>query len=115
SNRVDNWNGMLSCRLKPPVSNGVSRRDAEGVLSSPVKREHGQASASNCMKEAKDLKHVGDNVKNKGMELECTGLYFNAALKFLKGASLLEPYHAENARHREIIISYAVQVSYATF
>ncbi|KAH9328389.1 hypothetical protein KI387_000497 [Taxus chinensis] len=108
SNKADNLNGMLSCRLKPPVSNGVSGRDAEGVLSSPVKREHGQASASNCMKEAKDLKHAGDNMKNKGMELESTGLYFNAALKFLKGASLLEPCNAENARHGEITQSMTV-------
>jgi hypothetical protein len=37
-----------------------------------------------------------------GSDHEITGLYFQAALKFLHGASLLEPYNADNAKHGEI-------------
>lgn len=37
-------------------------------------------------------------MQSEGLELESTGLYFQAALKFLYYAFLLEP-NAENARH----------------
>ena len=36
-----------------------------------------------------------------GSDLEITGRYFQAALKFLLGASLLEPCNFENANHGE--------------
>lgn len=103
SNKSDNLDGAQNCRLKPPISNGVSGRDPEGAPSSPARRESGQ-----IMKEAKDLKHTADNLKNKGMDLESNSLYINAALKFLKAASLLELSNGENARHGEITQSMTV-------
>ena len=36
-----------------------------------------------------------------GGDLEITGCYFQAALKFLHGASLLEPCNSKNAKHGE--------------
>ena len=36
-----------------------------------------------------------------GSDLEITGRYFQAALKFLHGASLLEPCNSDNAKHGE--------------
>ncbi|XP_057866424.2 cysteine-tryptophan domain-containing zinc finger protein 7 [Cryptomeria japonica] len=107
SSKADNLSGSLNCRLKPPTSNGVSGRDPEGALSSPVRRESGQT-VSSCMKEAKDLKHMADNLKSKGMDRDSTSLYFNAALKFLKAASLMELCNVENARHGEITQSMSV-------
>ena len=41
------------------------------------------------------LKTVGDS------DLEITGRYFQAALKFHHGASLLEPCNSDNAKHGE--------------
>ncbi|XP_039136235.1 cysteine-tryptophan domain-containing zinc finger protein 7-like isoform X3 [Dioscorea cayenensis subsp. rotundata] len=63
---------------------------------SPSRRDgHSYASV---LKEARDLKHTANRLKSEGLELESTGLYFQAALKFLYYAFLLEP-NAENARH----------------
>jgi len=36
-----------------------------------------------------------------GSDLEIIGRYFQAALKFLHGASLLEPCNSDNAKHGE--------------
>ncbi|KAF6139111.1 hypothetical protein GIB67_009954 [Kingdonia uniflora] len=64
---------------------------AKGVVTpSPVRKDSSSKVVSNVMKEAKDLKHKADRLKNSGLELDSTGLYFEAALKFLHAASLLE-------------------------
>ncbi|KAH7666821.1 Zinc finger CW-type protein [Dioscorea alata] len=68
-------------RLEP---RSPSRRDGHSVAS--------------VLKEARDLKHTANRLKSEGLELESTGLYFQAGLKFLYYAFLLEP-NAENARH----------------
>lgn len=104
SGKSDNLRGAPTRGVKPFASNGVTGRDPEGaVAASPFRREHGQAAGSAALKEAKDLKHTADRLKTTG---ECdnyiTGLYFQAALKFLHGASLLEPCNADNAKHGEI-------------
>ncbi|KAM0947692.1 putative transcription factor & chromatin remodeling CW-Zn family [Dioscorea sansibarensis] len=67
-----------------PEPRSPSRRDGHTVAS--------------VLKEARDLKHTANRLKSEGLELESTGLYFQAALKFLYYAFLLEP-NAENARH----------------
>ena len=36
-----------------------------------------------------------------GSDLEITGRYFQTTLKFLHGASLLEPCNSDNAKHGE--------------
>jgi hypothetical protein len=104
SSKSDNLHGALMRGVKPFTSNGVTGRDPEGaVAASPIRREHGQAAGSTALKEAKDLKHTADRLKTiGGSDHEITGLYFQAALKFLHGASLLEPYNADNAKHGEI-------------
>eukprot|EP01018_Ginkgo_biloba_P018331 Gb_16688 [translate_table: standard] len=108
SSKADILHGAPSCGLKPPAFNGFAGRDPEGAIASPIRKEHGQA-AANAMKEAKDLKHSADRLKNTGgNELESTGLYFRAALKFLHGASLLEPCNADNAKHGETTQSMTV-------
>ncbi|KAJ0977694.1 hypothetical protein J5N97_013168 [Dioscorea zingiberensis] len=67
-----------------PDTRSPSRRDGHSV--------------ANVLKEARDLKHTANRLKSEGLELESTGLYFQAALKFLYYAFLLEP-NAESARH----------------
>lgn len=43
--------------------------------------------------------------QNSGSTHESTNLYFQAALKFLHGASLLESGNSDNAKHNEMIQS----------
>ncbi|KQK21712.1 uncharacterized protein LOC100830897 isoform X2 [Brachypodium distachyon] len=51
-----------------------------------------------ALKEARDLKHMANHLKSKGQALESTGLYFEAALKFLHVASLLETPSLDSSR-----------------
>ncbi|CAD6222653.1 unnamed protein product [Miscanthus lutarioriparius] len=57
--------------------------------SSPAMKDN--TSTAYALKEARDLKHKANRLKGEGKELESTRLYFEAALKFLHVASLLEP------------------------
>lgn len=50
-------------------------------------------------------------MQSSGSNLESIGLYFQAALKFLLGASLLECCNSENAKHGDIIQSMQVYSS----
>ncbi|CAH8388353.1 unnamed protein product [Eruca vesicaria subsp. sativa] len=68
--------------------NGGAHKDDVG--SSPLKKESTCQTASNSIKEATDLKHMADRLKNVASNYESTSVYFQAALKFLHGASLLE-------------------------
>ncbi|CAF2052268.1 unnamed protein product [Brassica napus] len=82
----------------------VMRHD-DHVGSSPLKKEITSQAASNSIKEATDLKHIADRLKNAGNNHESIGFYFQAALKFLHGASLLESSGTENATHKSIVTS----------
>ncbi|KAF8680676.1 hypothetical protein HU200_045711 [Digitaria exilis] len=57
--------------------------------SSPARKDN--TLTAYALKEARDLKHKANRLKEEGKELESTRLYFEAALKFLHVASLLEP------------------------
>ncbi|GAB4855562.1 hypothetical protein Ancab_024181 [Ancistrocladus abbreviatus] len=70
--------------------------------SSSARKDRFNRSANTALKEAKDLKHSADRLKISGSGLESTKVFFQAALKFLHGASLLEPGNSESARHGEM-------------
>ncbi|KAL1216567.1 Cysteine-tryptophan domain-containing zinc finger protein 3 [Cardamine amara subsp. amara] len=80
--------------------NGSRHKDLVGL--SPLKKESASQAVSNSIKEATDLKHMADRLKNGGSKNESTGVYFQAALKFLHGASLLESSGTEHATHTSI-------------
>ncbi|KAK4777167.1 hypothetical protein SAY86_005855 [Trapa natans] len=82
-----------------------------GTKHSSDRRDSSQA-AANAIKEAKDLKHMADRVKASGSNLEGVGLYFQAALKFLHGASLLELSFNASSKYSEMI--YSVQTYSST-
>ncbi|KAJ8649594.1 hypothetical protein MRB53_002617 [Persea americana] len=46
--------------------------------------------AANVLKEATNLRHAADHLKNGGESVEIIGLYLHAAIKFLNGAFLLD-------------------------
>ncbi|KAK4283533.1 hypothetical protein QN277_000474 [Acacia crassicarpa] len=70
-------------------------------MSNPV-RANSSLIASMTLDEATKLKDMADNFKNSGFEFESNETYFEAALKFLHGASLLEYGHNEGSKHGEM-------------
>lgn len=79
------------CNDENGAQHGVAKQSTPNPAdtSSPA-RKVGNSTAY-ALKEARDLKHKANRLKNEGKELESTRLYFEAALKFLHVASLLEP------------------------
>ncbi|CAH8269546.1 unnamed protein product [Arabidopsis lyrata] len=72
---------------------------------SPLRKEVTSAQAAhNTLKEAKDLKHTADRLKSSVSNLEHIELYFQACLKFLHGAFLLEMSSNESARQGETMV-----------
>ncbi|XP_010523929.1 PREDICTED: uncharacterized protein LOC104802158 [Tarenaya hassleriana] len=72
---------------------------------SPLRKELTSSQAAhNALKEAKDLKHTADRLKNTVSNLEHIELYFQACLKFLHGAFLLEMSSNESARQGETMV-----------
>lgn len=96
-----------SSRRLTSNGNGVRHIDAQ----SPVRRDYlSNQAATKALKEAKDLKHLADRLKSSG---ERTGLYFQAALKFLHGASLFESSKSDSTKHGEMNQSASVYSSTA--
>ncbi|KAF5937280.1 hypothetical protein HYC85_024786 [Camellia sinensis] len=109
--KSENQNGNQPIKARHPTTNGHRVRDVDAP--SPVRRESSSQAATNAVKEAKDLKHLADRLKNSGSNSESTGLYFQAALKFLHGASLLESSNSESAKQSEMIQSMQMYSSTA--
>ncbi|XP_051142127.1 cysteine-tryptophan domain-containing zinc finger protein 3-like isoform X2 [Andrographis paniculata] len=93
-----------------PTPNSHKVRDGEAP--SPHRRESFSHAVNNVLKDAKDLKHAADRLKNSG-STESNGVYFQAALKFLRGASLLESGSSEAATHSELMHSMSIYSSTA--
>ncbi|KAL8530864.1 hypothetical protein ACS0TY_007769 [Phlomoides rotata] len=93
-----------------PTPNSHKGRDVEAP--SPLRRDSTSHAANSALKEAKDLKHMADRLKNSG-STESIGLYFQAALKFLSGASLLETGSSEATKHNELMHSMHIYSSTA--
>ncbi|KAF8401520.1 hypothetical protein HHK36_012460 [Tetracentron sinense] len=109
--KTDNKSGAHHNSLRHHTPNGHGIRDFDSQ--SPVRKDAPSLAAANALKEATNLKHSADRLKNSGSDVEVTGLYFEAALKFLHGASLLEPFNSENAKHGEMTQSVQVYSSTA--
>ncbi|MCD7466913.1 hypothetical protein HAX54_004005 [Datura stramonium] len=96
-----------SLRHSTPPAHKVRDLDAR----SPMRKDSASQAAANAIKEATNLKHLADRLKNSGSS-ESTSLYFQATLKFLHGASLLESCndstkHSEMNQSRQIYSSTA--------
>ncbi|KAE8672246.1 cullin-1-like [Hibiscus syriacus] len=108
--KADQQNGSQNSISK----HASSGRRIRGVdAPSPMRKDLSSQAATNALKEAKDLKHLADRVKNSGSNVESTTLYFQAALKFLHSASLLESCNGETAKHGEMIQSMQIYSSTA--
>ncbi|CAK9175951.1 unnamed protein product [Ilex paraguariensis] len=109
--KAENQNGIHPSNSRNTTPNGNKVRDLDAP--SPLRRDFSSQGATNAVKEAKDLKHLADRLKNSGSNVESTGLYFQAALKFLHGASLLESCNSESTKHGEMIQSIQMYSSTA--
>ncbi|KAJ0246396.1 hypothetical protein HA466_0169390 [Hirschfeldia incana] len=82
---------------------------------SPLRKEVTYVQAGqNILKEAKDLKHTADRLKDSVSNLEFIELYFQACLKFLHGAFVLETSSNESATRQGDTISHSVQIYIST-
>ncbi|XP_021742511.1 uncharacterized protein LOC110708641 [Chenopodium quinoa] len=75
--------------LRQTQHTGQVPNDVEA--SSSRNKDNFHRAAKSALREATDLKHSANRMKVAGSGLESTGIFFQAALKFLHGASLLEP------------------------
>lgn len=101
--KADNQNGTQHISSRHLTQNG---HRASLDAPSPVRRDSSSQAVTNAVKEAKDLKHLADRLKNSGSS-ESTGLYFEAAVKFLHAASQLELTNSEGAKHNESMQMYS--------
>nr|XP_019071232.1 uncharacterized protein LOC101260375 isoform X2 [Solanum lycopersicum] len=85
-----------SLRQSTPPANKTRAPGAR----SPIRKDSASQAAANAIKEATNLKHLADRLKNS-VPSESTSLYFQATLKFLHGASLLESCN-DSAKHSEM-------------
>ncbi|KAM3755481.1 hypothetical protein ACB098_02G042700 [Castanea mollissima] len=96
---VDKTNGVNnSLRHVVPERQGVRDLNA----SSPVRTISSSQIASNTLKEAKDLRDTADRLKSSCFVFESNEAYFQAALKYLHGASLTETCGSDSGRHGEM-------------
>lgn len=97
----------ITLRQSTPNGHRVGDKD----VPTSGKRDSYSPAVSNALKEATDLKHLADRLKNTGSSVESTGLYFRAALKFLHAASLLESGSGESTKQSEAIKSMPIYSS----
>ncbi|KAG8063375.1 hypothetical protein GUJ93_ZPchr0003g18536 [Zizania palustris] len=102
TNRVKSDASKNNTQVRLNLENGVQHGTLGQAISNPLdsmspNRRDGNMVAF-ALKEARDLKHKANHLKDKGLELESMGLYFEAALKFLHVASLLEIPNLESSR-----------------
>lgn len=111
SKKADGQNGAAAIMSMHTISNEhrIKNQDA----SSPLRRDGSSDAARNAIKEARNLKHLADRLKKSTGSSESTKFYFEAALKFLRGASLLESEKTENARHADTAESMEIYSSTA--
>uniref|UniRef100_A0A6P4AP26 uncharacterized protein LOC107433251 n=1 Tax=Ziziphus jujuba TaxID=326968 RepID=A0A6P4AP26_ZIZJJ len=79
-----------------------NQQGARDVISSSPLKNSPDPTASNTLKEARELRDYADRLKSSGFAFESSEAYFQAALKFLHGAVLLESCGSQSAKHGEM-------------
>ncbi|XP_014501408.1 uncharacterized protein LOC106762170 isoform X1 [Vigna radiata var. radiata] len=82
-------------------SSGNSLPDQQPSFSSPLRTNFNQTTVD-TLEEATKLKDRADNYKNSGFDFESNETYFQAGLKFLHGASILENCHNDSSKLGEM-------------
>ncbi|KAK6913796.1 Zinc finger, CW-type, partial [Dillenia turbinata] len=83
--------------------NVLLSQDAVAETNNPsTTKESSSQTATDVLNQAKILRDYADRLKNSGFSFESNEVYFQAALEFLYGTSLLEASGNEIARHGEM-------------
>ncbi|XVF66250.1 hypothetical protein PTKIN_Ptkin10aG0020300 [Pterospermum kingtungense] len=69
---------------------------------SPLRVNSTSQTAISALNDAKELRNYADRLKNSGFAFESNEIYFQAALKFLGVAALLETSNTESSRHGDM-------------
>ncbi|XWS08616.1 hypothetical protein CRYUN_Cryun40dG0017100 [Craigia yunnanensis] len=69
---------------------------------SPVRVNSSSRTATNALNDAKELRNYANRLKSSGFVFESNEIYFQAALKFLGVAALLETSNGESSRHGDM-------------
>ncbi|KAF3962416.1 hypothetical protein CMV_013055, partial [Castanea mollissima] len=96
----DCQNKLHHVSSRHPTCNRDGNRNI--VAPSHRRKDASTCAANKTLKEAEDLKHSADQLKISGSELESIEARFQAALKFLHGASLLDPCNSKSAKYGEM-------------
>ncbi|XP_024981094.1 uncharacterized protein LOC112517912 isoform X2 [Cynara cardunculus var. scolymus] len=109
--KAQNQNGKQPMNTKHSTPN----RHKGGNTDAPVTlvRDISNQATTNALREATNLKHMADRMKNSGSNLESRTLYIQAALKFLHVASLFESCHSQTGRYGDMIQSMSIYSSTA--
>ncbi|GAB4851261.1 hypothetical protein Ancab_030557 [Ancistrocladus abbreviatus] len=87
-------------RLGSSTPNRASVGDLNNVVD--VNKESSNLTASNVVKEAESLRSYADRLKSSGFGFESNEAYFQAALRFLDGASFVEMSNGDKSRNGEM-------------
>ncbi|KAI4341700.1 hypothetical protein MLD38_026393 [Melastoma candidum] len=90
-------------RQRQATSNGNCSQETDAR--SPIRKDSSNQDANKVIKEGADLKHMADRLKNTDSSLGRTELYFQAVLKFLSGASLLESSKMDGSKQNDTMLS----------
>ncbi|XP_041006122.1 cysteine-tryptophan domain-containing zinc finger protein 7-like [Juglans microcarpa x Juglans regia] len=98
--------GKVDIANQVNLSLGNLQPDRQGVrdlkASSPGRLISSSQTATNTLKEAKDLRDTADRLKSSCFGFESNEAYFQAGLKFLHGALLLDNCNGEGGRNEEM-------------
>ncbi|KAI7736127.1 hypothetical protein M8C21_033158, partial [Ambrosia artemisiifolia] len=109
--KVQNQNGNQPSNIKNPTPEKHKDKSQDPTV--VLVRDLSNQDTTNALREATNLKHMADRVKNAGSSLESRALYIEAALKFLHVASLFESCHSQTGRYGDMIQSVSIYSSTA--
>ncbi|XP_050366950.1 cysteine-tryptophan domain-containing zinc finger protein 7-like [Argentina anserina] len=101
--KADNQSGTQHISSRHHAQNGHRARDVDAP--SPARRDSSTPAYISILKEATDMKHLADRYKNSEAN-DSTGLYFQAVLKFLHAASLVESPNTESSKENKSMQIY---------
>ncbi|KAK1412523.1 hypothetical protein QVD17_33852 [Tagetes erecta] len=104
-----NQNGNQHLSIKNPTPEKPKDRSLDPTA--VLVRDLSNQATTNALREATNLKHMADRVKNAGSSLESRALYMEATLKFLHVASLFESCHSQTGRYGDMIQSKSIYSS----
>ncbi|KAJ9543035.1 hypothetical protein OSB04_022742 [Centaurea solstitialis] len=115
--KAQNPNGKqpISTKNSTPDVNGGGNKEGPLTVVRDIsnQRDIANQATTTALREATNLKHMADRMKNSGSSLESRALYIQAALKFLHVASLFETCHSQTGRYGDMIQSVSIYGSTA--